>query len=365
MNIPTPYVLVDEAKMNHNIKSMADIARKNGVSLRPHSKTHKIPTISQMQIDAGANGITVAKVSEAEIMVQNGIADIFIAYPIIGLNKINRVLELNKKVKLIVGVDSLVGSVALSQVALNKGQTVEVRLEVDTGLRRTGVEYNNALSLAKKIAKLEGLNLTGIYTFRGCMYNGKPTANREEAGIEEGQLMVSLAKHLRRAGIYLKDISVGSTPTSEFAAKVKGVTEIRPGTYIFNDVATYKSGACKLEDCAAKVISMVVSTPLPDLAIIDGGSKTFATDLALGKYPYYLEGYGKVDDNPFLLLERLSEEHGMITVIRGAKELIIGQTIGIIPNHICSTINLHDKIYIRKKSGSIKEIAVLGRGKVY
>src|SRR5690554_4029622 len=164
-SVETPCILIDVEVMKSNIARMTAIARRNGVGLRPHVKTHKIPQIAQMQIESGATGITVAKVSEAEIMACYGIDDIFIAYPIIGAGKIQRVLSLNDKIRLIVGVDSLHGAKALSEAAVTAGKTIEVRIEVDTGLRRTGIPYDKVCELIKDMAVLEGLNITGIYTF--------------------------------------------------------------------------------------------------------------------------------------------------------------------------------------------------------
>src|SRR5215207_8932512 len=144
----TPYLLIDSAKMEHNILKMAEVARKNGVALRPHVKTHKIPRIARQQLEAGAKGITVAKLSEAEVMADAGIEDIFIAYPLVTNAKIRRALRLGKGVRLVVGVDSMEGARRLSAVSKAEEQVLEVRLEVDTGLRRTGVPYDEAVELA-------------------------------------------------------------------------------------------------------------------------------------------------------------------------------------------------------------------------
>jgi D-serine deaminase-like pyridoxal phosphate-dependent protein len=229
----TPYVLIDGAKMERNVLKMAEIAMGNGVALRPHVKTHKIPGIAREQLDAGAAGITVAKLSEAEVMADGGIEDVFVAYPLVTDAKIRQAIRLGERVRLVVGVDSLEGAKRLSAVA--EGHTLEVRLEVDTGLRRTGVLYDEAVGLAGVIEAMGNLDLIGIYTYRGAVLGGSKTLELEKAGLEEGQLMVSLADMLRERGIRVDDVSVGSTPTAEYVAKVEGVTEIRPGTYVFYD----------------------------------------------------------------------------------------------------------------------------------
>jgi len=363
--VETPCVLIDLDIMNRNIDRMSAIAKRNGITVRPHTKTHKIPEIAKMQLASGAVGITVAKVSEAEVMAENGLKDIFIGYPVIGEAKIKRALALNRKIHLIIGVDSLVGAKMLSDVAQHEGQTVEVRLEVDTGLKRTGIPYSEALSLAREIDQMKGLQLKGIFTFRGLIYKGEPTGDRVKAGHEEGELLVTLAEKLRAEGIDIKDVSLGSTPTSEFAAEIPGVTEIRPGTYVFNDAQEAKLGVCSLDDCAAKVLVTVISIPSKDLAILDGGSKTFATDVNPGVYPAFLEGYGNVELSDNLILERLNEEHGMLKVKQGAPELKVGDRVTVIPNHICSTVNLHNKVYFTQNNIVIREVVVAGRGKLY
>ena len=361
----TPFVLIDAPGMERNILEMAEIAEKNGVSLRPHVKTHKIPAIARKQVGAGARGITVAKVSEAEIMADGGLDDIFIAYPVVTEAKVRRAMLLNERVRLILGVDSLQGARTLSSVAEGEGVTVEVRLEVDTGLKRTGVRLREAGELAREISNLGNLDLTGIYTYRGAVLeNGAPTLDLEKAGYQEGKLMVSLANQLRERGIRLEDVSLGSTPTAEYAAEVEGVTEIRPGTYVFYDRMQAELGACSLEDCAARVLATVVSRPTPDLAIIDGGSKTFATDVQPGKEPLGLEGFGHIIGHPAAVLERLTEEHGMLALDE-ADDLGVGDTVEIVPNHVCSTVNLHDDVYLRSADDSIEKVRVAARGRVW
>jgi D-serine deaminase-like pyridoxal phosphate-dependent protein len=357
----TPYLLIDGPKMERNIQKMAHVARENGVALRPHVKTHKIPGIARQQLEAGASGITVAKPSEAEVMADGGIEDIFIAYPLVTEAKIRRATRLAKKVRLIVGVDSLEGARRLSAVA--EEHTLEVRLEVDTGLRRTGVPYDDAVELAGEIEAMGNLDLTGIYTYRGAVLGGSKTLELEEAGLEEGQLMVSLADMLRERGIGVEDVSVGSTPTAEYVAKVDGITEIRPGTYVFYDRMQIRLEACSLDECAAVVVCTVVSRPTRDLAIIDGGSKTFATDVGPGAEPLNLEGYGHVVGYSGAVLERLTEEHGMLSVDEDC-DLEVGDTLQIIPNHICSTVNLHDEVYLVGEDGGVEAMRVEARGKV-
>src|SRR5918912_590839 len=193
--------------MRRNIEKMANVAEERGVKLRPHVKTHKIPSIAKEQLGAGAAGITVAKVSEAEIMADAGIQDIFIAYPIVTESKIKRVLSLSRKTNITVGVDRTEGARRLSKLAALEDDVLDVRLEVDTGLRRTGALFNEAVELAAEIESLENLNLTGIYTYRGAVLDdGSPTVDLERAGRLEGEFMVSVAEEIREVGVPVEDV---------------------------------------------------------------------------------------------------------------------------------------------------------------
>lgn len=365
MNPETPYIAIHYSTVKQNIIHMATMAKNNGCNLRPHIKTHKIPEIAKMQIDAGAIGITVAKIGEAKVMAAHGIEDIFIAYPIIGEDKIQHLIALNQKIRLIVGVDSLSGAKALSKAFEKVNQAIEVRLEIDTGMGRTGVPYDEAFDFARKINCYMGLKLTGIFTFKGLVYQGKATLDWEKAGLEEGKMMVELADQLRYSGINIEDVSVGSTPTAASAARVDGVTEVRPGTYVFNDTMLVNMGICQWDACAASVVTTVVSAHQPDKVIVDGGNKTFSTDAPLNVFPHYLQGYGKIIGRDGVFLEKLSEEHGTIRLEKEEGSLKVGDQLAIIPNHICTTINLHDKVYFIEDSGQMRAVKVEGRGKVY
>lgn len=359
-HLETPCIVIDTKQTNKNIAGMAAIAEKHQVKLRPHAKTHKMPAVAHKQLQAGANGITVAKLSEAEVMVEHGVTDIFIAYPVVSRTKIKRALKLSRTMRLILAVDSLEGAKRLAEVAEELGHPLEVRLEIDTGMHRTGASPAQAIGLAKQIKNLEDLRLTGIFTFRGALMNERPTLDLEQAGREEGEMMVRLANEMRAEGIPIEDVSVGSTPTSAYAAAVAGVTEIRPGTYVFQDRMQAKFGVCSLEDCAATVVVTVVSRPSQELVVVDGGSKTFATDVQPNTEPLRLAGFGHVIGAPDAVLERLSEEHGMIR-IPAECSWQVGDQLRIIPNHICSTINLHNQVYW-SDGGQLETMRVFGRG---
>ena len=175
--------------------------------------------------------------------------------------------------------------------------------------------------------------------------------------------MVALADRIRERGIEVEDVSLGSTPTAAFAGEVEGVTEIRPGTYVFYDRMQVQLGACSFEECAAAVVVTVVSRPAEDLAIVDGGSKTFATDVPPDREPLNLKGFGQVIDYPNAVLERLTEEHGMLRVMAGDAPKV-GDTLRIVPNHVCSTVNLHDEVDFVDESGTTERVVVAARGKL-
>lgn len=345
--LETPCLVIDMEKAEENIFSMQKAADAAGCRLRPHIKTHKMKLFARMQMRAGASGITCAKVSEAEVMADGGLDNIFIAYPLVGDFRIRRALALQKRVsRLILAVDSLEGARALDEAARAAGRTFEVRLEVDTGALRTGVRREEAAGLAKEIAALSGLRLTGIYTFKSLVYQGAPTTDGLLAAKEEGELMQQIAAGIQKAGVPITDISAGSTPTGAAVAATGMVNEIRPGTYIFKDYMLVKEGAARMEEIAARIFVTVVSTPRPDYAVIDGGTKTFPMDIPLNAPPYFYPGYALVEGNSDLLLQRMNEEHGMLVSLRGETGLQVGQKLALIPIHICTALNMQNQVYL-------------------
>ncbi|WP_036719618.1 alanine racemase [Paenibacillus harenae] len=360
--LETPCLVIDGMRVGANVSAMQEKINSLGVKLRPHAKTHKLPEMAIRQLAAGAVGITVAKISEAEVMAGSGIRDIFVAYPVIAKSKLERAVRLSLLGnRIIIGVESLEGAMRISEAAAREGAELEVRLELDTGLKRTGVTVDKAVPLAKQISGMKGIRLSGIFTYRGAILAGESTLDVRSAGLEEGRLTADAAKALRSAGIAIEDVSVGSSPTAAAAAEVEGVTEVRPGTYIYQDRMQAAYGVCALEDCAGAVHATVVSRPSDDLIIIDGGSKTFATDVQPDQSPLFLKGFGSIVGDPDAVLVRMNEEHGMIQV-RPNSAYRVGDVIRVIPNHICSTVNLHNFIYIKESAGVLRRMAVAARG---
>lgn len=337
----TPYVLLDRKKLQHNIDAMAAFAAEHGVKLRPHAKAHKLPQVAQLQIKAGACGITVAKLSEAEAMFAAGIEDILLAYPLVGESKLARAKNLLAAgCKLSLLVDSRFGAQQIA--ALNTPKGTDVLVKVDSGLHRCGLEPGPQLdSLVSWLQSLPGINLRGLLTHAGHVYGCSDAAAVAEIGRQEGELMVQTAAEMRARGIPIDEVSIGATPTVFWGAKALGVTEIRPGNYVFYDATQVSLGVVGAERCSLRVIATIVSRPTRHRGIIDAGAKILALDQGAHGSPA-VRGYGLLE-NPHWQLIRLSEEHG---VVEGPGLPPIGSEISIIPNHACPVINLVDRVWL-------------------
>lgn len=361
--LDTPALVIDSKVLVENIKDMSEFARINGVKLRPHIKSHKMSYIGNLQREYGAKGITVAKLGEAETMAQKGIDDIFIAYQLIGEEKLQRFFNLTDKAKLRVAVDSMYGAMELSRRAQQRKISVDIMVEIDTGLRRCGlVPGKDAEKLIYEIHKLPFLNFKGIFTHAGNSYGCDSIGCVEAIGKHEGEVMVALAESLKSIGIMCHEISVGSTPTAKFSGAVKGVTEIRPGNYVFNDAIQVGLGIAKEYNCSLRVYARVISRPESNRAIIDAGSKVLALDKGAHGNSI-VQGHGVVVSHRGATVSRLSEEHGILDLTGCDKEMSIGDLVEIIPNHACTVINLSSNVYVVKDS-IIEKVEVEARGKV-
>jgi D-serine deaminase-like pyridoxal phosphate-dependent protein len=357
-DVSTPAVLIDVDVLERNIARMAERARAAGVRLRPHGKTHKLLEVGRLQLAAGASGLSLAKTSEAEVFAGAGFDDIFVAYPVVGADKGRRLLALAERIRLAVGVDSVEGARTLSTVFAAAGRRLDVRLKIDSGLHRVGVLPEQAPSVARAIADLPGLQLTGIFTHAGHAYGETAADGVATVGQHEGGTMSAVAEALRRAGLEIRDVSVGSTPTARHAMTVAGVTECRPGNYVYHDASQVSLGTCGLEDCAMTVVATVVSTPAPDRAVLDAGSKTLSTD-PLRPRP---EGHGWVLGRK-TRLSKLSEEHGVLAVEEGER-FRVGERVRVLPNHACVVSNLHDRVLAVRGERVEAEWRVAARGRV-
>ncbi len=360
VKIDTPALVVDHALLQRNIVEMQELARSHGVNLRPHAKTHKTPIIGRMQIEAGAVGLSCAKLGEAEVFVQDAnVNDILIAYPIVGEEKVARLLALMERARITVVVDTVSGAEALSRAALPRGATVNVYLEVNTGMNRAGVAAGaDALQLALAISALPGLKLTGVMTFEGHA-GVSPPETIARVSAEAGRALVDTAELIRAAGAPIAHVSVGSTPAAYFTPAVPGVTEMRPGTYVFHDNNAFQHGRVGPERCAARVLATVVSRPARGRAVVDAGSKALALDPSLSH-----RGFGYIVGHPDATLDRLSEEHGVVLLAPDEPGFEVGDRVEIIPNHICPAVNLMDELVIIRDGRVSDRWPVSARGKV-
>lgn len=346
--------------MENNLRRVANYCSQHGLRLRPHTKTHKNPAIGRMQLDLGAAGLTVAKVSEAEVMLASGTPDLLIAYPILGATKLGRLVEVAKKTNLTVALDSHDAARGLSQAAAAAGVTVGVLVEADVGMRRCGLEPGPALvALAKEVDSLPGLRLEGVQFYPGHFWVNAPNGPAELDKLRE--TVGRIRDDFRKAGLPLRIMSGGSSPTLYCSHTIEGVNEVRPGTYVFNDRTQVAAGVCTWEDCAGTILTTIVSTPREKAAIIDGGSKTFTSDPLPGSD----EGtHGRVVEAPESRFYKMNEEHGYLDLEKADKDLRIGDRVRIIPNHICVAVNMHEKVYGVRGDNVEQVWTVEGRGKL-
>jgi D-serine deaminase-like pyridoxal phosphate-dependent protein len=344
-DLPTPAVVVDLDILDSNLRSWQTAITSTGARFRPHVKTHKTVEIGARQIALGASGIASAKVSEAEVFATAGISDIVIAYPVLGADKVERIARMAAGgATVAVNVDSELGAEGLSSAAVRHGARIGVQLEVDTGYNRVGLrpeETDRLGALARFVLSLPGLQLEGVTTHRGVGFEGAATMTPAEAGLAEGALLVDVAERLRAHGIPIREVTAGGTITGRAVATVPGVTEVRAGTYVFNDLMQLGYGSATPDDLALSILCTVVSHH-GDRATIDGGSKTFAGDYRIEGPTPGASGFARAVDRP-VFVDRLSEEHGMITT--GAHSVALGEKIAWIPSHVCPCVNLADEIY--------------------
>jgi D-serine deaminase-like pyridoxal phosphate-dependent protein len=357
--LDTPRLLLDEERLDRNIERMAAVAERAGVALRPHAKTHKLLPVARRQLAAGCRGLTVAKLGEAELFARHGIGDLFIAYPVWGEQKWERLCDLAESVEVRVGADSHEVFAGISAAAAAHGLVIPVRIEVDTGFGRCGVQSGDeALALARGIAGLPGVRLAGLMSFGGQTYRASDQGRRA-AALDDAAALVEVAELLRSGGFDVPEVSVGSTPSAAYVHEMTGVTELRPGTYVFSDRDQAALGWGTLDDCALTAVASVVSRPTPTRAIIDAGTKTLSSDKANAA-----EGWGDVRGHPDWTIASLSEEHGVLSVPEGAAGPAIGDRVEIVPNHACAMLNLHDEVTVVRAGAVVDVWGVEGRGLV-
>ena len=362
LDIDTPALLIDLDVLEKNLEFMQSKADEFKVSLRPHIKAHKIPELAQLQIRLGACGVTASKVSEAEVMAEAGIRDIFIANQVVTELKLKRLAALAKRAKVSVGIDSREGAELLSRVFSSQKETIDYLIEINSGLNRCGVMPGNpAVDLYKAIGQFSGIRFKGIFTHAGQAYGKQNLEEVKVVSRHESACMVETAEQFETQGIHPEVVSVGSTPTMRVWKGYEGINEIRPGNYIFLDAIQTALGVAELKECALTILATVTSRPKADRAVIDAGSKVFALDKG-AHGTELIKGFGVVPGMK-VTIERLSEEHGILS-IKPKESLDIGERIRIIPNHACPVINLADTAYGIRAGKLEKEFRIAARGKV-
>ncbi len=357
--LETPCLLIDEDVLLANARAMAEIAAESGVALRPHFKTHKCVEIARLQIRHGAVGGTVAKVSEAEVFVAAGIRDLLVATTVIDARKTTRLLALDHEANILGLVDSEAGIQAWSSGAARAGKRAGMLVDVDTGLGRTGARSEAAaVALASRVAEDAHLELRGVLTHGGHAYGAKTAREIAEIGRAEGEQLLGMAEALRAAGLPCPVVSAGSTPTARHVARVRGVTEIRPGNYIFHDGVQAGLGVVATDRVAMTVLATVVARPAPERAILDCGSKTLSSDGGSA-----VRGYGGIVGRPDLAIERLWEENSLLPLPTD-DPLRVGDRVRVIPNHACATVNLHDRFVVIRAGRPADEWKIAARGRV-
>lgn len=360
--IDTPAILIDYDIMMENIHFMQKKADKYNVHLRPHTKTHRMPELAKLQIREGAYGITVAKVGEAEIMADNGLNNIFIANEIVGISKLMRIRDLNRKIDIKIGVDNEYQIDQLEEVFKDEAKGIEVLIEIEVGENRTGVITDKQLvDLAKYIKNKKKVLLVGVFSHEGHSYNAKNIEECIKVSIESQERTLRAGNIIKELGIEIDTISIGATPSMMNAGIIDGITEIRPGTYIFMD-AGQGAAIDDFSRCAATVLATVTSKPTDERVALDTGAKALTSqNRSIGICKTH--GYGLIKNSANVRLSGLFDEHGLINNKEFSNCIEIGDKIEIIPNHICPTCNLYEKAYLVSNGKVLREIPILCRGK--
>jgi len=357
--LPTPALVVDGPTVRRNLQRLADYAANVGLNIRPHTKTHKSRRLVQMQLEAGAIGVTVAKASEAEAISDPG-QDILMAYPPVGDSRAKRLAELAGDRNVRAAVDTLAAVHVASAAAVGSGTTVGLLVDLDVGMGRTGVPSPDAtLPIAQAIDRAPGLRLDGIMVYPGHIWH---TVDEQSAALQAvGNLIGETLELWARHGLQATIVSGGSTPTAYQSHLVGNLTEIRPGTYIFNDMNTVRGGFCTIEDCSARILATVVSDAVAGQVILDAGSKTLTNDRCI---PAPDSGHGHIVEFAGAKITRLSEEHAQVDVTACSSKPAVGDRVTVIPNHICPCVNLRDEMWWCEPNDFPRHLMVNARGKV-
>ena len=365
--LQTPLVVIDAPAMRRNIARMAEAAAAGGKRLRPHGKTHKSGWIAREQIAAGAVGMTCAKPAEAEVFAAAEVQDIRIAYPI-SPTYAARILSLMDGVRISTIVDDLDVAEGWSAAMVTAGRRLEVLVKIDVGTHRCGIDprQRDAIGFIERVSGMPGLDLRGLLSHAGHSYAAGSVEEIADIARAEAAMMAELVAGCRARGIALEEVSVGSTPSALVSATLGGITELRPGNYVFHDRTQVGLGVVDWAGCALRVHASVTAFPAPDRLVLDCGSKVLSSDGARGFSA--TPGFGVVlgpdgQPDPGLLIERLSEEHAVVRVT-GPTRLRIGDRVTVVPNHSCVVANLTNLYVVADGETVLETCKVDARGLV-
>ena len=354
--LPTPSLLVDLDRLERNIAAMASAFATAGVALRPHVKTSKCWEVARRQLDAGAIGLTCSTAAEVAWLRGHGVADLLWAHIPIGPRKVEFVVGTAlDDGGLTVSLDSVEAARPLSEAASAAGVTVPFVLEVNTGHARLGVDPADAVATAAGIAALPGLRLRGVLTHEGHISALADRPSLERAGAAAGGLLVEVAGALRAAGHHVEIVSVGSTPGATSTPFVSGVTEGRPGTYVYYDGNQIRMGSCGPDQCAQTVLARVASVRRVGRPIIDAGVKAMSSDAIAAA-----GGVGLVVDRPGVTFPEANEEHGFLHD-GGTVPLPVGDLVRLVPNHACGTTNMWSHLYAVRGDQAVERWEISAR----
>lgn len=356
-HLQTPAAIVDVDRMQANIARVASYARDRGLALRPHAKTHKSPRVAREQAAHGLAGLTCATPREAEVL-QAVTDDLLVAYPPVDPGRAARVASLTAS-RVLVALDSPEAIQRMDAAAREHGRRIGVYVEMDLGMHRVGVQSaEDVVRLARMAADAGSLEFAGLAFYPGHVR--QPLAEQDAALREISERLGVAIQALAAAGLRPPVVSGGSTPTLWRSHEIEGITEIRPGTYVYNDRTTAAIGACGWDDCAFTVLATVVSTAVPGQAVIDAGVKSLGREPMRGAAD---EGFGALLDRPEVTVRTMSEEHGVLDLSRTTWTPRVGDRVRVVPNHVCVAVHLVDEIVGVRDGAEVERWPVAARGR--
>lgn len=343
--LSTPSLLVDVARCEANIRRVADTFSGKGVGLRPHIKTSKCLEVVGRQRDAGTAGFTCSTPAEVEALGVAGFTGLLWAHQPVGTAKVAFAVDATTRWDVTLIADSLAVAGPLSAEAVRRGVEVRLLLDVDTGQHRTGVSADLAVDVGRTIDALPGLRVVGVLTHEGHLGGyGPDRAGLEAAGSGVGSTLAGVATGLREAGVACDIVSVGSTPGMTTAPYARGVTEGRPGTYVYFDANQVRLGSATVDQCALTVLARVISRQRDGHAIIDAGLKAMSSDSLSTEVGAGLVCHLDATPLPNVTFPTANEEHGFLAG-PGVDRLAVGDLVRVIPNHACGTTNMWSRLH--------------------